>query len=285
MDFIHEKLKAKTFWISKNSVYFLLLCLFAFNLSSHTFAFWPGDSWWLRSVYWLLYLVLGMAFIFGAYKLLLTQKSIRSQHMSFGLAVIISAIPFGLAISMLDLSLGRSHSFAIHNLQTTGFLQPLFFKIITEVLPKHLAFGTLLYIVHFYVNIEIQKTTDINHNKALNQEQELLYTNVNDIPFLRKLPKVSQKFPQLLQAQEHYLKVTTDSETTLILYKFGQALNELPAESGHQVHRSFWVSKDNILGWFIDANNVHIKLRHGSTAPVSRRFENIIKTNYTEIRR
>ena len=283
MNFIHEKLKDKAFWISKSSIYFLLLCLFAFNLSSHTFAFWPGDSWWLRSLYWLLYLALGMAFIFGTFRLLLTQKNIHSQHFNFGLAVIISAIPFGLAISMLDLSLGRSHSFAIHNLQTTGFLQPLFFKVINEILPKHFSFGTLLYIVHFYVHIDMEKTAGFAQNKNSYRQKESFYAS--DIPFLRKLPKASKKIPQLLQAQEHYLKVITDSDTTLILYKFGQALNELPEESGHQVHRSFWVSKENILGWFIDANNIHIKLRHGSTAPVSRRFENIIKTNYTEIKR
>jgi DNA-binding LytR/AlgR family response regulator len=283
MELIKESSNYRNKWATKQSAYFLLLCLFAFNLSTHTFAFWPGDSWWLRSLYWLFYLLLDMAFIFGIFQLLLSSSLKKPQHSLFACAVLVSWLPFGLAISMADLAIGRSHTFAIDNLQNTGFITPLLSKIMNTILPRHLSFGALLYIVHFYVHIGIKQEAS-NSEKHPTLGKAYPQFDIKQIPFLRKLPKNARKNPTLIQAQEHYINIFTEQGSHMILYKFGQAMNEMPEEFGFQIHRSYWVSTDNIKGWFSTANGINVKLHHGGQAPVSRRFENDIKSRFTEVK-
>ena len=79
------------------------------------------------------------------------------------------------------------------------------------------------------------------------------------------------------------MSVTTEYGQELILYKFGKAINAMPSDYGIQIHRSFWVAKDNIRGWSITENKLKVILRYGQEAPVSRRFEHYIKQHYSQI--
>ncbi|MEM1262560.1 MAG: LytTR family DNA-binding domain-containing protein [Pseudomonadota bacterium] len=45
-----------------------------------------------------------------------------------------------------------------------------------------------------------------------------------------------------LQAEEHYVRVIASQGAQLIHYRFGDAINEMPAGLGLQVHRSWWVA-------------------------------------------
>ncbi|MDJ0910200.1 MAG: LytTR family DNA-binding domain-containing protein [Woeseiaceae bacterium] len=45
-----------------------------------------------------------------------------------------------------------------------------------------------------------------------------------------------------LQAEEHYVRIHTESGAELVHYRFGDAVEEMPAELGLRVHRSWWVA-------------------------------------------
>lgn len=75
-----------------------------------------------------------------------------------------------------------------------------------------------------------------------------------------------------IQAQEHYISVHTASGSELILYRFGDALKELSAVPGLQVHRSFWVANGSVIGHERKNGQLFLKLRNGLEVPVSRSF-------------
>lgn len=269
-----EKIFRTGFFASKLSLYFLLLFVFAINLSSHTFAFWPGDNWWLRSVYWFTYLSLDAGFIFSIYLMLNNSNWIKKQPITFIIATIIAWIPFSLAIASIDVATGRGTSRFIEELHNTGFLHSFFSQFILQTLLKHLAFGTLLYVLHFHVTVSREDNLQIKQSDSF---------DFKSVSFIQKLPVDVRSTPMLMQAQEHYINVTTEKGASLILYKFGKAVEELPKPLGVQTHRSFWVAHDNIQGWSKSENGIKLVLKYGVEAPVSRRFEHQIKESFTEV--
>jgi hypothetical protein len=75
-----------------------------------------------------------------------------------------------------------------------------------------------------------------------------------------------------INAQGHYLRVLTDAGEDLILYRFGDAIAQLPADAGVQVHRSWWVSAMAIdQSESISAKK--ICLDSGIKIPVSRTYQ------------
>jgi len=266
-------------FVNKVGFYTLLIIFLAFNLSSHTFAYWPGDNWWLRSAYWVLYMGLSLSFIFGFFYVLSGMTKKHSQHLLFLSAILLSWVPFGLAITMLDIATARPEiSYVISDLQNTGFLPTLLPVMVMVILPKHLAFGGLLYLLNFYVHIGVSKEKDT----PLKEESLSMDLTLANVGFIRKLSSSVAAEPLLLQAQEHYLKVTTELGSELILYKFGQAMREIPESFGVQIHRSFWVATHNVKSWSMTDNGIKISVHHGDPVPVSRRFEQIVKQQFPE---
>ncbi|MFT6102540.1 MAG: hypothetical protein ACJA0C_000133 [Candidatus Endobugula sp.] len=267
-------------FVNKAGLYILLVFALAFNLSSHTFAYWPGDSWWLRSAYWVLYIVLSLSCIFGLYYALARMLEKHSPHIVFLLAIILSWIPFGLAITMLDIATARPEiSYVIGDLQNTGFLPTLLPIMVMVILPKHLVFGGLMYLLNFYVHIGTGKI----NKPPLPADNLPEYPELAHVTFMNKLSDSMATKPLLLQAQEHYLRVTTEFGSELILYKFGQAVREIPESFGVQVHRSFWIAKQNITGWCATEGGIKVSVHHGAPVPVSRRFEQMVKQQFPEI--
>jgi len=239
--------RGRTLLISKAGIYVFLLLFMSTSLGSHSFAYWPGDNWWLRSAYWLVYLLIATGAIYGVHFLLKKINPTQNEHNRFALAVFISFPLFLFMISALDLAVG-----------------------------KHLSFGGLLYVLHFYLHSHSgnndKQAADINQTAAAPETIDFKL-----IPFLTKLPKNEINQPLLLQAQEHYLDVVTKSNKHLILYKFSQAIRELPKGLGLQTHRSFWVSHSNVIGWYKNGSGLRLQLEIGDSVPVSRRFEQQVK--------
>lgn len=76
-----------------------------------------------------------------------------------------------------------------------------------------------------------------------------------------------------LQAEDHYLRVhLEDGQSTLILMRLSDAITELPADSGAQTHRSWWVAKDAVHGVTKGEGRAILKLNAPLEAPVSRSF-------------
>ena len=81
-----------------------------------------------------------------------------------------------------------------------------------------------------------------------------------------------------LQAQDHYVLVTTTRGQELVLMRIGDAMAEVGATVGFQTHRSHWVAQNQITASVKKGERGILTLRDGSTAPVSRNFMPALKS-------
>lgn len=76
-----------------------------------------------------------------------------------------------------------------------------------------------------------------------------------------------------LEAEDHYLRVHLEGgQSTLILMRLSDAIAELPADTGAQTHRSWWVAKDAVRGVSKADGRATLTLSAPLEAPVSRSF-------------
>lgn len=89
---------------------------------------------------------------------------------------------------------------------------------------------------------------------------------------LRRLPAEKRGALLYLSMQDHYVEVVTSNGSALILLRFQEALDELIGYDGLQVHRSHWAAFDAVEEVQREAGKVLLKMRDGTTLPVSRSF-------------
>lgn len=75
-----------------------------------------------------------------------------------------------------------------------------------------------------------------------------------------------------LEAEDHYLRVHTDSGSGLILLRLADAVAELSGVEGAQTHRSWWVARSAVVGTKRLDGRATLTLEGGQHAPVSRSF-------------
>lgn len=90
--------------------------------------------------------------------------------------------------------------------------------------------------------------------------------------FFNRLPVSLGKDLISIQAQDHYLKVTTLRGSEMILMRMADACIELSEFNGLQVHRSWWVAKKHVEAFDKAAGKGLLKLSNGEEVPVSRGF-------------
>ncbi|MEO0983245.1 MAG: LytTR family DNA-binding domain-containing protein [Pseudomonadota bacterium] len=98
------------------------------------------------------------------------------------------------------------------------------------------------------------------------------------VAFMDRLParfKTAQLFA--VSAEDHYLRVHTDLGETLILMRLSDAIRELPAETGLQTHRSWWVAKSGVADVRRDNGKLVLMLKSGAAAPVSRTYAGAVR--------
>ena len=197
----------------------------------------------------------------------------KPDYYQLPIAIAISSIPFTLALAMLDIATGRPDTYAMMvELQATGAIGPALGSEWLETLARHTVFCSLLCLIDHYTRpIMPASPTDGSED------------NHGAPAFLKKLSPKNHGEPLRIQAQEHYISITTDKATELIQYRFGLAVNEVESNLGRQVHRSFWVADSNVKGWQQMEQGIRLHLHHGEPVPVSRRFEQSVKSHYLEI--
>ncbi len=91
------------------------------------------------------------------------------------------------------------------------------------------------------------------------------------------------------EAQEHYVRLTTTDESRMVLQRFSDILQDLPAQAGVQVHRSHWVAFDAVVETFKDGANLRLRLQSGDVVPVSRSYrsatEQALQSNRVSLER
>jgi hypothetical protein len=87
-----------------------------------------------------------------------------------------------------------------------------------------------------------------------------------------KLPHHLGRDIVAVQAQDHYLEVTTLKGQCLVLMRLGDAVRDLAPLPGMQVHRSWWISLAHVARVDKGANGPEIVMVTGARVPVGRSY-------------
>jgi len=98
-----------------------------------------------------------------------------------------------------------------------------------------------------------------------------------DIAFLKRLSKALGKDIISLQAQDHYVKVTTTRGSEMILLRLTDAERELEALEGGRVHRSWWLARKHVSALKRENEKWIAVLSNGNEVPVSRTFSKKVR--------
>ena len=96
-------------------------------------------------------------------------------------------------------------------------------------------------------------------------------------PFFKRLPVHLGKTLISLEAQDHYIKVTTTKGSELILQRLGDAQKELENYPGLRVHRSWWVASGQIETVERQNGKMLLAMKNDSIIPVSRNYMKMVK--------
>lgn len=98
-----------------------------------------------------------------------------------------------------------------------------------------------------------------------------------DAPFFKRLPQELGDHLVCLEMQDHYVKAHTLKGSTMILMRLKDAITELDGMEGMQIHRSWWVARENVRAVRRDGRNISLELANGLLAPVARNRQEALK--------
>ncbi len=90
--------------------------------------------------------------------------------------------------------------------------------------------------------------------------------------FMQRIPAHLGTDLLALGAEDHYLRIVTAQGSTLILLRLQDAMGELAAGKGMQVHRSWWVAYGAVTGIRRDGGRTSLALSNQQEVPVSRTY-------------
>ncbi|MGI9425680.1 MAG: LytTR family DNA-binding domain-containing protein [Hyphomicrobiaceae bacterium] len=195
------------------------------------------------------------------------QTAPRPLWLTTGAAILISLVPFVLAITALDIVLGfpelgmeSSESVAASKLREFGLE-------LVYLLDNHLFLCLLLSVPRLVAG-----------QREQGHAIEVSTAGPNGLASASRATILTEMDPPLkgdvmwAEAQEHYVRLTTSEETRMVLIRFSDVLRDLPKDTGVRVHRSHWVALSAVSGAFKEGTNLRLKLQTGDIVPVSRSY-------------
>ena len=178
------------------------------------------------------------------------------------LAIILSHLPFVLIVTAIDIvlgypELGIGDSAIGEKSRIAEFALEMFF-----LLDNHIALCLLLTVPRWILNIY---SNPLSTNDGSNSGM-----------FLSAITPPLNGDILWVEAQEHYVRITTQNETRMVLARFSDIIRELSIQDGLQVHRSHWVAKSAIAQEKKKGQSLSLILITGDIVPVSRSFKNQI---------
>jgi hypothetical protein len=234
--------------------------------------------------YWLARIAIETALFFMALVLIEKYLSDRlSQGAIFALAWLVSLVPFTLAITTFDLILGLPE--LGYNGSDGGSVAGIsaFFKELIYLSDNHLALCALVMFPRYLasgppVHVPDTESTDGLARGAADPADQPPPTS-----FLATLdPPLSGRI-LWIEAQEHYIRINTESESRMVLYRFADAIRELPASAGMQVHRSHWVCFSDIKALKREGQRLRLLLSSGDYVPVSRSYRQQVEESFQSL--
>ena len=135
-----------------------------------------------------------------------------------------------------------------------------------------------LYGMCLVITLAIATIYDVSSPKAAETVPYPALAEDNGNRFLKRIPARLGTELVSLQAQDHYLEVTTTKGHDLILMRLSDAEAELAGYPGMRVHRSWWVARAGVDGIETAGDRMTIRLSSGAVAPVSRANRTRVKS-------
>ncbi len=115
---------------------------------------------------------------------------------------------------------------------------------------------------------------------ALNTREENVHPPIAakpEIAFLRRLSPAVGTTILSLEAQDHYVNVTTARGSEMVLMRLADAIEELEGVDGLRIHRSHWVAREAIADTVRENGKLMITLSNGKSLPVSRTYAGAVR--------
>jgi len=226
------------------------------------------------------------------------------------LAAVVSLFPFVLSITALDLilglpELGGTIDFAALSgpanteAQAGSTRVGSFLRELVYLSDNHLALCLLLSaprLLPALVRAEDRpgqepgrQTPDLPTEHAadreadpLAREADAVLAQTDDKGYRRHLDRPLEGALLRVEAQEHYIRLISQSETRMLLYRFNDIVAELPSELGMQVHRSHWVAYTAVNTLAREGGRLFLALKDGTRIPVSRKYAEPVRSHFVE---
>lgn len=136
------------------------------------------------------------------------------------------------------------------------------FSPVLALLGEYVTLATVVVPIHLVLWLIIDKgahrTSDEHETVPLSAPE-----------FLQRTANMRLEDVLALQAEEHYVRVYSNGGAELIHYRFGNAVEEMPAELGLQVHRSWWVADSAVRSAKRGSRRWQLDLVTDDAVPVS----------------
>jgi len=102
--------------------------------------------------------------------------------------------------------------------------------------------------------------------------------------FLERMPvRMDAKDVLAIKAEQHYIRVYAAEREYMVLYRFSDAVRELPESLGQQVHRSYWLGYSGVDTVRPRVKKFSVKLTNGADIPVSTPYHSVVKEKAREL--
>lgn len=237
---LRESVVAKGFW-------FGLVGVIAILVISGPFTTADVMSIWERGIYWLVIATLTYFCAVGCAALIYAM--LHPRIADWRVNSLISGLVAGLPVATLVI-VSNAYVFKVGYGNLGGYTELAIGCVIVSVV------GTFL---HQTVNVDLRQLQPQANPRA-----------GQAAPILKRLePRIRAQVVSL-HAQGHYVEVTTLRGKQLVLMRLKDAIAELEPDCGRQVHRSWWVRKQQVQAARRTSGRVVLQLEDGRQVPVSR---------------
>ncbi|MCV0428634.1 MAG: LytTR family transcriptional regulator [Roseibium sp.] len=229
------------------------------------------------------------------------------------LAAFVSLVPFALSITALDLILGLPElngSIGLVNLpgETVPVSDPGDARINSFLLEliylsdNHLALCLLLSVPKMFAPSIVLQSENANPGAAESDPVETislspetigeeptdlathLSSEISGNGYHRHLERPLEGPLVRVEAQEHYVRLISQIDSCMLLYRFNDIVSELSGDLGMQVHRSHWVAYSAIEKPVRESGRLWLLLTDGSKIPVSRKHVEDVQQHLSKTR-
>lgn len=240
---LHYPVREFQIWNLKEQALAFILTLVAFVILG------PFETYALpfahRITFWFVSLLAGWSFVIGAMTLVMRHPALDDWPGTYrmALAICIAVVPT---------------SYAVWNIEE--LLRPERESTSLLLILLNVAFVCSLIGWVMYLRVRSRLGT-INSPQKVGQSS-----------FLDRLPIELGTNIVSLTTRDHYVEVTTNKGSDLILMRFSDAIDELLPIRGIQIHRSHWIAAQGFRKLKREKGKLVAELTDGRTLPVSRTY-------------